>query len=220
DRPSCLADARPLERPRRSGSLMESRRARSLGYLLVGLADLADKYAALADLHAGVPGRTPERRDAMRKIAARFPAALREFDQTTREELARRAREIDRVLGDLLGDLERSAGLLPPNSRELDWLRAAAELHAYLRELLKVKRWLSGREVTAELLPAFATWHADSGDPRWPLEHWTRDRLSRIAAPPRGRVTDLAYEEIAARHGLDPIALRRALYPSLEHEGE
>jgi len=199
---------------------MSNQRARSLGYLLVGLADLADKYAALADLHAGQPGRTTERRDAMRKVAARFPAALREFDQTSREELARRAREIDQTLSSLLAELERSEGLARLESSELAWLRAAAELHAYLRELLKIKRWLSGRAITPDALVAFASWHADSGDPRWPLEHWSADRLARIAAPPRGRVTDLAYEEIAARHGLDPLALRRALYPALDHEAD
>jgi hypothetical protein len=98
------------------------------------------------------------------------------------------------------------------------WIRPTAELHAYLRELLKVKRWLGGREPTDEVLDELAGWHAEAGDPRWPLEHWTRERLSAVATPPRGRVTDLAYDEVAARHGMDATRLRRELYPHLEHE--
>jgi len=195
-------------------------RARSLGYLLVGLADLADKYEALGSLHAGTPGRTVERRDAMRKVAARFPAALREFDQTTRQEVQRRALAIDRALGDLLADVERSPVLAQLAAPEHAWIRAAAELHAYLREVLKVKRWLGGRGATPDLIAQLAAWHAECGDPRWPLAHWTAERLARIAAPPRGRVTDLAYEEVAARHGLEPAALRQLLFPAGEREDE
>ena len=195
---------------------MRAARARELGYLLVGLADLADKYEALAGLAAGQPGRTLERRDAMRAVAARFPAALREFDQTTRAELARRASEIEEVVDALTGELERSPALERLGTPERAWMRAATELHAYLRELLKIKRWLAGRTPTEPVLAQLRAWHADCGDPRWPLEHWSRDRLARIVAPPRGRVTDLAYEEVAARHGLDAAALRQALFPATE----
>jgi hypothetical protein len=190
-------------------------RARQLGYLLVGLADLSDKYAALAELGAGEPGRTTVRRDAMRRVAARFPAALREFDQTHAEERERRAREIDETISALVADLERGSGLPRLDDPARAWIRPTAELHAYLRELLKVKRFLGGRSPTdAE----FAAWHAEAGDPRWPLEHWTRERLDQVASPPRGRVTDLAYDEVAARHGMDAARLRRELYPHLEEE--
>jgi hypothetical protein len=193
-----------------------SERARSLGYLLVGLADLADKYAALDELGAGEPGRTVSRRDAMRRVAARFPAALREFDQTSVEERRRRAQTIEDALAALVIDTERSPALSRLAQPEAAWMRAAAELHAYLRELLKVKRWLAGRMPDPSVLAELPSWYADCGDPRWPLEHWAPERLAQVAAPPRGRVTDLAYEEVAGRHGLSASALRRLLYPHNE----
>jgi hypothetical protein len=195
-----------------------AKRARELGYLLVGLADLADKYAALAELRAGVPGRTRERRDAMRRIADRFPAALRELDQSSADDLDARAREIGDTLRALVHDLEAGPALAALSRPERAWLRAAAELHAYMRELLKVKRWLAGRAVTPQILDEFATWYAEHADSRWPLWHWNRARLAGIAAPPRGRATDLAYEEVAARQGIDATRLRQALFPLTESE--
>ena len=47
-----------------------------------------------------------------------------------------------------------------------------------------------------------------------------RERLAQVASPPRGRVTDLAYEEVAARHAMDAARLRRELYPHLDAENE
>jgi hypothetical protein len=197
---------------------MQADRARSLGYLLVGLADLADKYAALAELGAGEPGRTTARRDAMRKVAARFPAALREFDQTQESQRTERARQIDEAMSALIADFDRGQGRTYLDDPSRAWIRPTAELHAYLRELLKVKRFLAGRAPDGAVMTEFATWHAEAGDPRWPLEHWTRERLAAVASPPRGRVTDLAYEEVATRHGLDAARLRHELYPHVEEE--
>jgi hypothetical protein len=195
------------------GAMMHTERARSLGYLLVGLADLADKYEALEQLGAAQPGRTVERRDAMRKIAARFPAALREFDQSGASALAARRHAIETLVAELISDLEQGRALGSLARPERAWLPAAAELHAYMRELLKVKRWLAGRQPTRDVLDGLPSWYGECADPRWPLSHWSPDRLARIAQPPRGRVTDLAYEEVAARHGLDPSELRSQLYP-------
>jgi hypothetical protein len=195
---------------------MLAERARRLGYLLVGMADLADKYHALFELHQGEPGRTTERRDAMRKIAARFPAALRELDQTNPEERERRAQDIEHVLALLCDSLEQGSGSKALDEPSRRWIRPTAELHAYLREILKVKRWLAGRVPSDKVMAELADWYAESGDPHFEIEHWTRERLEAISSPPQGRVTALAYEEVASRHGMTAAELLRELYPQTE----
>jgi hypothetical protein len=191
-------------------------RSRELGYLLVGLADLVEKYEALVDLRDGAPERTIARRDAMRGVASRFPGALRELEQISPPDLDHRAREVLEGLERLLHDLERSPGLRSLEEPEHRWMLAAAELHAYLKELLKVKRWLSERppaEDAGQTLEGLRVWHLECGDARWPVSHWTAARLTALRSPPRRRATDLAYEEVAARHGLTADGLRHLLFP-------
>jgi hypothetical protein len=194
-------------------------RIRQLGYWLIGLADLAEKYRLLAALSDGAPVRTASRRIAMREISRRFPAALREFDQTSPSDRARRADAIDQRIRLLLSDVDAGRGLpelLDPIHR---WLIAAADFHAYLRELLKLKRWL-GRRSPADVQDSLPDWYADCANPRWPLEHWSRARLDQIDHPPHGRLAEVAYAEIAGWHGLDARALRDALHEGADETRE
>jgi hypothetical protein len=96
---------------------------------------LLEKYDLLLALHAGEPGRTVERRDAMRAIAARFPGALREWDQLPKPVLSsRRAR-----VAALISAVETAGGEPLPVDAE-PWLRYSLELHGALRSLLVRRR--------------------------------------------------------------------------------
>jgi len=172
------------------------------------LVELVEKYRLLEELHRGEPGRTVERRDAMRAIAERFPAAMREWDEASRDELRRRRGEVERVLAILVEDGARGRDELaaPANA----WMRYSAQLHRRLRELLRVKRWLAGRAVddalAAEAARAFAPFAID------------RALLERVASPPGGRVAAIAYAEVAARNGVTVDEMKAFLFPHDEEE--
>jgi hypothetical protein len=160
------------------------------------LAALRAKYEEMLRLRlahqAGSP--SPEHADpravqrAMASLASRFPGALREIDDLPLEAI--RAR-----IADLRG--AEDGGHAAP------WMEATHLFHAFTRGALCAKRWLVDRKIrAAEALddatraafrreaPALC-WGADA------LE-WADD-LARLASPPRGRVTDLVYEKLAAR---------------------
>lgn len=105
---------------------------------LDGLDELADKYRLLDALDRTAPGRTAARRDAMRAVAARFPGALREWDELSQDERARRR---DAVLS-LAADLRtRGAAALPRFfAPQHDFARLGLAVHARLRVALDAKR--------------------------------------------------------------------------------
>jgi hypothetical protein len=180
-------------------------RARELAATLRALADLAEKYRLLDELRAGTPGRTNERRDAIREVAARFPAAMREWDEASPEEIQRRRDAVYRALSALVGDLERGGGLSRLGDREHQWMLYSAEIHAGLRDALRVKRWLAGRPLSDEI--------AAEAERLFEID---RPRLARIAAPESGRFSDLIYEEVAARHGVTVEEMKGFLFPGNE----
>jgi hypothetical protein len=163
--------------------------------LAVQLLDLVDKYRLLEALHAGEPGRTIARRDAIRAVADRFPAAMREWDELPAEEITRRRAAVEALAADPAGALARLA------APELAWVRYAADLHERLRAALRVKRWLAGRAVTDEL--------AGEAARRFGLD---RASLAAVAAPHNGRFTDQIYRDIAEIHHVTVAELKRALF--------
>ncbi len=177
-------------------------RARSVAAALTRLADLLEKYRLLDRLSRGEPGRTVERRDAMRAIADRFPAAMREWDEAPAAELGRRRGEIERVLDLILADLDGGRGLAALAAPERAWIRWSGELHERLRALLAVKRWLAGREVSDGIAAEAAR--------RFGID---RARLEAIAAPPGGRVAAIAYAETAAAHEVTVDEIKAFLFP-------
>lgn len=138
---------------------------------LEALRALLEKYDLLLGLSAGQPGRTVERRDAMRAIAARFPGALREWDQLPQEILAARRMRVAAIVETVAA----SGGRLPEDAEP--WLRYSLELHGTLRSLLARRR-------------------------------------SQAIAPGR-RLSEAAYDEIAARHGVTAAAVKQAIFETV-----
>lgn len=100
---------------------------------LDALRELLEKYDLMLELHAGKPGRTLLRRDAMRQVATRFPGALREWEKLPQLELVRRRHLVAELIFQARGDATRIlAGL---QSTE-PWLRYSLEFHERLRALL------------------------------------------------------------------------------------
>lgn len=123
----------------------------------------------------------PDPRKDMAKLASRFPGALREIDELPLE-----------VIKDRLDAL--ASGRLEP------WMEPMAMFHRLTRGALCAKRWLRGRkELDDEARLAFdrdatALCYAEEA------RAWRAD-LDRLASPPRGRVTELVFEKIAASLG-------------------
>jgi hypothetical protein len=158
------------------------------------LGELRTKYEEMRRLRLAHEAGDPEPpREAMAALAARFPGALREIDELPLAEIHARIAS--------LGNAE--AGRINVTM----WMEATSLFHAMTRGALSVKRWLAGRKhVDAETRAAFEAAaptlsHADDA------RAWADD-LQRIARPPRGRVTDLVYERIAAAMHVTPREAR------------
>jgi hypothetical protein len=191
--------------------------AESLAWLVRELAGLRDKYELLLGLCRGAAGRTLERRDAMREVAARFPAALREWEQLPQRELERR----HGVAASLLQRLTAGGGSALAAVRDAlvhePALRFGAALHGRLRELLRVRRCLGrlrpdGEAVDAALLAACRS--ACAADGEGPLRYLqlSLSLLGEVARPSGGRLSALAYAQVAAQHGVSVEAVKAALF--------
>lgn len=112
--------------------------------LRAALGEQRHKYRLLEELSASPPGRHPARRDAMRRIAERFPGALREWESLTPGELGTRRASVEALVleGDAcLADRLETAGLR--------WLRLSILVHTRLREALVARRLSSTIPPTA-----------------------------------------------------------------------
>lgn len=195
---------------------------------------LLQKYDLLIRLSDSEPGRTLQRRDDMRAIAQRFPAALREWEQQPAHELARRRQLVAAALAAFASGAERAAdsasspARAPAAEREAaeGWLRYGLDVHDCLRAVLKLRSYLSqqagGRLPRgsarpdrppaagfAASVPACQALVADCEVP-WLLV--TSELLAAIADPARGRLTAIAYQAVAARHGVGETAIKQALF--------
>jgi hypothetical protein len=126
------------------------------------------------------PGGDPRRE--MVALAGRFPGALRELDQSPLSVLRGR-------IEDLSACIERRAPPAP-------WMRAMTMFHRLMRGALAAKRWLGAArpedfEPSGALLDAIGRAEIDED-----AREWASD-LAAIAAPPRGKLTDLVFERIA-----------------------
>ncbi len=129
------------------------------------------------------PGGDPS--SEMRALAAEFPGALRELDETPLEVLRERARELERCL----------RGECPPSP----WMTATLRYHALTRGALAAKRWL-GRTKASRSAADYAreisgTAYAEDG------LAWAGD-LARVASPPAGRLMTLVFERLASELGV------------------
>jgi hypothetical protein len=139
------------------------------------------------------PGDDPRRE--MAALAARFPGALRELDEAPLERIRTRLEALSQCVGS--GD--------PPEP----WMCATALFHRFTRGALAAKRWLGGRKtVDREVIARFVSSLEGSGDAD-DARAWAED-LARVAAPPRGKLSELVFERVAAALSL-PLPEARAL---------
>jgi hypothetical protein len=158
------------------------------------LAELKRKYEGMLRLRlrdAACPGGDP--RLEMAALAALFPGSLRELDQLPLETIRARIEELSHCI----------TGVGVAKS----WMPACARFHRLMRGALAAKKWLGAqRAVHPELVRAFRESLNDlscAEDARL----WTDD-LERVARPPRGKLTALVFERLAAELGVSPSQAR------------
>jgi hypothetical protein len=91
-------------------------------------------------------------------------------------------------------------------------MRAVWRFHVLTRGALCAKRWLAGRKaIDASAEAAFAR---EAGALCWGQDAraWEGE-LARLAAPPRGRVTDLVFVRLSHELGIDEAAARALVFP-------
>lgn len=189
---------------------------------------LLHKYELLLCLSRGEPGRTEPRRDAMRAIAELFPAALREWEELPPAELARRHQQVT----EQLAESERLGAHRSAAAEMADWLRYGLDLHDCLRAVLQLRRYLSqqaggrlprgpraasGDGLPADRTPIPTTAHLTDCHElvrgcEVPWLTVTPELLRAIAAPASGRLTALAYDAVAARHGTTAARIKLAIF--------
>jgi hypothetical protein len=159
------------------------------------LVELLAKYEEMLRMRLAdeaSPGGDPRRE--MAALAARFPGALRELDESPLPAIGDRIEELSRCI----------AGEAQP----APWMRATAMFHRLMRGALAAKRWLGARRaVDPELTRAFhdeIRTSAFADDAR----AWAPD-LARVAAPPRGKLTALVFERVAQQMGVTVDEARR-----------
>jgi len=152
------------------------------------LVELLAKYEEMLRMRLAdeaAPGGDPRRE--MAALAARFPGALRELDESPLEAIRGRIEELSRCI----------AGEAQP----APWMRATAMFHRLMRGALAAKRWLGARRtIDPELTRAF---HDEIGTSPFAddARAWASD-LARVAVPPRGKLTALVFERVAQQMGL------------------
>jgi hypothetical protein len=152
------------------------------------LRDLRSKYVEMLRLRRddeAHPHGDPRRE--MAALADRFPGALREIDELTMDQIQARIAALDLSIRD-------------PDAIE-PWMIATVRFHALARGALCAKRWLGKKKhVDEDTVRAFVR---DARSLAYPEDAiaWA-DVLARVASPPRGKVTDLVYERLAATLGV------------------
>ncbi len=160
------------------------------------LGDLRRKYEEILRLrHLHAHADEPDPRGAMNALAGEFPGALRELDDMPEEHIVQRISQLRAAL--------TASGEIP------EWAVAVSLFHRETRGALCAKRWLGGRKtVSPEDRAAFERAASDfcyvSEARGW------ADDLEALAAPPKGRITELVYARIATELGL-PLEATKAL---------
>jgi hypothetical protein len=164
------------------------------------LDELRAKYATMLAMrrrHDTGDEDADEVKQQMARLAACYPGALREIDDLALDEIERRIAALDRTIAG-------EAAVEP-------WMQALARFHELARGALCAKRWLGGRKrVDASVQRAFVAalptlaYPEDAGS-------WAND-LDRIAAPPRGRVTDAVFARVARELGTSDQHARRLVF--------
>jgi hypothetical protein len=139
------------------------------------------------------PGGDPRRE--MAALAARFPGALRELDETSLEQIRARIDALSQCL----------ATGSPPDA----WMCASALFHRLTRGALAAKRWLAGRRSVDEGVIAEFLESIEGSVDEVEAGAWAQN-LAAVASPPRGRLSELVFEHVAQGMNL-PLSEARAL---------
>jgi len=170
------------------------------------LEDLQAKYAEMLAMRlAHDAGRDDEAlvRARMARLASRFPGALRETDDMELAEVRRRIAALKNVITGK-GEPER-------------WMDAVARFHALARGALCAKKWLRGRKRLGSSVDI--AYSAAAAMMEFPEEAraWA-GRLSEIASPPRGRVSDAVLTRVAVALEIDEREARRLVFGAPRRE--
>lgn len=191
-------------------------RARELARAIDAVCDLQEKYRRLEALARERPATTPGtyaqgRKRRKRALAERFPGALRELDRLPASSLRARSEALELYLEGLLSAARTAGWSAPPP--HLRWITWSVELHALTRALLEIRR--IGRTSSPARIRALLIRDPEIG---LPPEIFTDDLIVQALTPPRGRILELVYRVLAARHGVPASEIREALFPPLEPE--
>jgi hypothetical protein len=156
---------------------------------------LSEKYRELAALRrARSGGEKPAPRDALRRLAARFPGALNELDTMELGEIEARAVSLDRAA---------AGGAIEP------WMQWIHLYHRLLRVALGIRRSAARPRGRSELdAAALASRAVDrAGVP-------VDDAFVRsVLEPPDGRVVNVVLHEVARRTGTGVADVESAILP-------
>jgi len=160
------------------------------------VAGMAWKYSVLTELlrtrlaqqATGATQFPPDvgavRRQTMHAVATRFPGALRELERCTLAGLEARDGALQR-----LGALDAAGRAQALRTAEFQWVRLVWRYHRVLADLLACKR----NGPLARALDAAL--------------------VTRMARPPRGRLSALAVQWVAETEALGEDVVLRALHP-------
>lgn len=133
----------------------------------------------------------------MNALAAEFPGALRELDDMPEPQIVER-------IGELTAALSASHEIP-------EWAVALSLFHRETRGALCAKRWLAGRKTVSPEDRAAFECAADGFCYASEARGWAGD-LEALAAPPRGRITELVYARIASELGLSLKETRELVF--------
>lgn len=166
--------------------------------------ELLDKYREMRAMRDDdAAGREVDPRARMRRLAARFPGALREIDELTAARLEARVAALEAVV-------QRAAP--PPR-----WARAIADYHGWMRAALALRRE-AGRLRDRD---AALAWIDRGYAPRHdePAAGELREVVEHVLRPPGGRLNHWLFSLLAARYGLSAAAFEAEIFPPSPRRG-
>lgn len=163
------------------------------------LVALLEKYREMRRMRReDAAGLARDPRDEMRRLAQRFPGALREIDQLPLDEIEERVRMLEAVVG---GRAE------PP-----EWARYFVDYHGIMRAALRIKRMCLGTANLEEALACVREGYEPAPDEP-SLAELGAEAVAAITRPEGGRLNPSVFDRVAVLHGVSPDRVRRTLFP-------